>query len=495
MLEHLHKLGVRAVELLPVQGFLDDRFLTARGLRNYWGYNSIAFFAPEPRYLGPGGPAGFREMVARFHEAGIEVILDVVYNHTAESDHLGPTLSLRGLDNASYYRLQPGDRRHYVNDTGCGNTLNVAHPYVLRMVLDSLRHWVEAYGVDGFRFDLATTLAREDHGFDAQGGFLDALRQDPLLSQVRLIAEPWDIGPGGYRLGAFPPEFAEWNDRFRDTARRFWRGDGAGAAEMGARLLGSADLFDRDGRRAETSVNFLTAHDGFTLADLTRYARRHNAANGEGNRDGHHTNYSDNMGVEGPSDDPAISARRARRQRNLLATLFLSQGTPMLLAGDEIGNGQDGNNNAYCQDNAIGWIDWAGADAGLAAFVARLSAFRQAHPCLRQSRFLHGGVRPGDGLADVEWRDADGGPLDWGDPALPVICLALRLSGEAPAGADDAVFIVINRGGAPRDVVLPVPPKGCHWARAIDTGLPEGTGLEVAGETVVVFAPVTGAAA
>jgi len=492
MLEHLSDLGVRAVELLPVHSFLDDRFLTERGLRNYWGYNSLGFFAPEPRYFGPEGLIGFRRMVDRFHAAGIEVILDVVFNHTAEGDEFGPTLCYRGLDNASYYRLMAGQPRHYVNDTGCGNTLNVAHPYVLRMVLDSLRFWVECMGVDGFRFDLATTMGREDHGFDPRGGFFDALRQDPVLAEVRMIAEPWDIGPGGYQLGQFPHEFAEWNDSYRDTVRRYWRNDPHSAQELAARLLGSADRFDRDGRRATSSVNFVSAHDGFTLADLTRYSRRHNEANTEKNRDGHNSNYSDNCGVEGETGDPEIVARRARRQRNLLATLFLSQGTPMLLAGDEIGNSQGGNNNAYCQDNETGWLDWDRADRGLQGFVAHLSAFRRANPVLRQTRFLHGDMRS-DGLPDVEWRDFDGGPLPWRDPGLDNLCLILRGAADAPEGEAGAVFLVFNRGDAAGAVVLPDAPEGFAWARAVDTdqlaqnGEIERETARVAGDSVVAF--------
>ncbi len=475
MIEHLQKLGIRSVELLPVHAFVDDGFLVERGLTNYWGYNSIGFFAPEPRYFGPEGLSGFRTMVDRLHQAGIEVILDVVYNHTAEGDHRGPTLCYRGLDNASYYRLIAGQPCYYVNDTGCGNTLNIMHPFVLRMVMDSLRFWVECMGVDGFRFDLATTLGREPHGFDPHGGFFDALRQDPVLSQARLIAEPWDLGPGGYRLGEFPHEFAEWNDTFRDTVRRYWRGDSHSAQELGARLLGSADSFDRAGRRAWSSVNFISSHDGFTLADITRYNHRHNEANTENNHDGHHSNYSDNCGVEGETDDPVIRARRTRRQRNMLATLFLSQGTPMLLAGDEIANSQGGNNNAYCQDNEIGWINWDKVDDDLLDFVQALSAFRRAHRSVRQTRFLHGRRRPRDDLRDVEWTDFKGQPLHWRDPGLSSLCLTLRCSAEAPDFEPDAdvVFIVFNRNEEPAEIILPKPAPGTHWVRCIDTAQAE----------------------
>ncbi len=471
MLDHLTKLDVDAIEILPVHSFIDDSFLLDRGLRNYWGYNTIGYFAPEPRYFGPAGLIGFRNMVERFHAAVIKVILDVVYNHTAEGDHRGPTLCYRGLDNLSYYRLIAGQPRYYVNDSGCGNTLNVANPYVLRMVTDSLRFWVQHMGIDGFRFDLATTLGREEHGFDPHGGFFDAVRQDPVLADVKLIAEPWDLGPGGYRAGEFPHEFAEWNDSFRDTARRFWRGDAHSAQELGARLLGSADRFDRNGRRAWSSVNFVSSHDGFTLADVARYNERHNHSNGENNSDGHHGNYSDNCGVEGETDDKKIRKRRIRRQRNLLAMLFLSQGTPMLLAGDEIANSQGGNNNAYCQDNPTGWINWGKSDDILLEFVANLSAFRRAHKSLRQSRFLHGAIRAKDGLPDVEWTDFDGEPLQWRDPGLSNLCLTLRCSAEACADEEDSdcVFLVFNRDQIVAEVALPKASPRSHWVRAVDT--------------------------
>ncbi|MBW4710126.1 glycogen debranching protein GlgX [Roseobacter sp. YSTF-M11] len=491
VIAHLHRLGVTAVELLPVHSFVNDGFLLEKNLVNYWGYNTIGFFAPELRYFGPEAILGFRKMVQRFHAAGIEVILDVVYNHTAEGDHRGPTLCYRGLDNASYYRLLSGQARYYVNDTGTGNTVNLTNPYVLRMVMDSLRFWVESMGVDGFRFDLATTLGREDHGFDPRGGFFDALRQDPVLAGIKLIAEPWDIGPGGYRLGQFTPEFAEWNDAYRDTVRRFWKGDAHSAQELGARLLGSAGEFDRGGRRAWSSVNFLAAHDGFTLADITRYAKRHNEANKENNQDGHNANHSDNFGVEGPSDDAKINAARKRRQRNMLATLFLSQGTPMLLAGDEIGNSQQGNNNAYCQDNEIAWLDWSDADADMAAFVAALSAFRKQHPALRQSRFLHSGLRPADGLPDVEWTGFDGHPLNWRDPGLSSLCLTLRCSAEAPvqSDSDDTVFIIFNRGEEPARVRLPDAPQGRHWRIGVDTSEGAAAGTPVMADHITVDGP------
>lgn len=495
MLEHLQKLGITAIELLPVHSFLDDGFLIKKGLRNYWGYNTIGFFAPEPRYFGPQGLAGFRNMVRRFHSAGIKVILDVVYNHTAEGDHRGPTLCYRGLDNASYYRLISGQPRFYVNDTGTGNTVNLSNPHVLRMVMDSLRFWVQQMGIDGFRFDLATTLGREGHGFDPHGGFFDAIRQDPVLAETRLIAEPWDIGPGGYQLGGFPPEFSEWNDSYRDTVRRYWRGDHHSAQELGARLLGSADKFETGGRRAWASVNFVTSHDGFTLADVTRYNERHNHANGENGADGHHTNLSDNFGIEGETEDREIRANRAQRQRNMLATLFLSQGTPMLLAGDEFSNSQKGNNNAYAQDNSIGWLNWGDADEELIEFVSRLSAFRRKHPCLRQSQFLHSRIRKSDGLPDVEWSDFKGDALQWRDPGLSNLCLTLRMSDSLVPNdsQDDTVFVVFNRDADDATVRLPKIRDGHHWVRAIDTAATDvfavceldGESMLVAGHSVV----------
>ncbi|MFM2043427.1 MAG: glycogen debranching enzyme GlgX, partial [Pseudomonadota bacterium] len=406
VIDHLKAIGVTAIELLPVHAYADERHLVEKGLRNYWGYASVGFFAPEPAYMSGRTTREFKTMVARLHDAGIEVILDVVYNHTGEGNHLGPTLSFRGIDNASYYLLNPHDRRFYVDHTGTGNSLNIAHPRVLQMVMDSLRYWVEEMHVDGFRFDLATTLAREPHGYDPGSGFLDAVRQDPVLSRVKLIAEPWDVGPGGYRVGQFPPGWGEWNDRFRDTVRRYWRGDEGMLPELAARLTGSADLFEHGKRKPWASVNYVTAHDGFTLMDTVSYAHKHNEANLEGNRDGHDANFSANYGVEGASDDPAVRALRLRQARNLMATLLLSQGTPMVLGGDELLRTQQGNNNAYCQDNPISWVDWTagGVDgAEMTAFVARLTALRRAHPVLRRGRFLHGRERSADGIADIAW--------------------------------------------------------------------------------------------
>ena len=477
MLEHLQKLGITAIELLPPQAFLNDRFLVEKGLVNFWGYQTLGFFAPDPRYLSGGDISEFQHMVARLHAAGIEVILDVVYNHTCEGNQMGPTLSFRGLDNRSYYRLTD-DPRYYINDTGTGNTLNLNHPMVLRMVMDSLRYWVEVMHVDGFRFDLAATLGRRVRGgFSSSASFFDAIRQDPVLTRVKLIAEPWDIGPGGYQLGAFPPPFLEWNDKYRDGIRRFWRGDGGQISDLAERLTGSARQFDHSGRPATSSVNFLTAHDGFTLTDTVSYNQKHNDANGEGNRDGHSENFSDNMGVEGPSNDPKIIAARARRRRNMMATLLLSQGTPMMLAGDELGNSQAGNNNAYCQDNAIGWIDWKNADQEFMDFTARLVALRRAHPILRQKRFLHSRQRLVDGLGDLFWWRPDGAPMtaaDWVEPDLRAICFEMRIASGTPVYAqrEEALFMVFNGGNETLSVTLPAAPAGWVWRLHVDTDRP-----------------------
>jgi isoamylase len=499
VIEHLQKLGVTAIELLPVQAFIDDRFLVAKGLRNHWGYNTLAFFAPEPRYMSKGALWEFQTMVRRFHSAGIEVILDVVYNHTAEGDEWGPTLSFRGLDNASYYRLAGGGRS-YVNDTGTGNTLNLTHPMVLRMVMDSLRYWVEEAHVDGFRFDLATVLGREAYGFDPNGGFFDAIRQDPTLSRVKLIAEPWDVGPGGYQLGAYPHPFHEWNDRFRDGVRRFWKGDAGMTRDLAARLLGSADRFDHSGRAATSSVNFVTSHDGFTLEDLVSFTIKRNFGNGEENRDGHHENHSDNLGVEGPTKDAKVLAARGQRKRNLLATLMLAQGVPMLLAGDEIGHTQGGNNNAYAQDNETSWIDWSKTDTGLTAFIARLAALRRALPILRQRRFLHAQKRQSDGVPDVIWRRADGTvpqSEEWHDPAFRCLCVELRMQAEGGDPNPEAVFAVFNAGPA---VALHLPDTAPGWTLLLDTTRPDwqpdGKGASVSTEapaqSVLLFRSLTG---
>ncbi|MFN3526500.1 MAG: glycogen debranching protein GlgX [Paracoccus sp. (in: a-proteobacteria)] len=472
MLDHLTRLGVTAVELMPVHAFTDDRFLTDKGLSNYWGYMSYGFFAPEPRYMRDGDIAEFQQMVARFHKAGIEVILDVVYNHTAEGNELGPTLSFRGLDNAAYYRLAD-DPRYYVNDAGTGNVLDLDNPFALRLVMDSLRYWVQVMHVDGFRFDLCSVLGRTGGVFDRDGPFFRAVRQDPVLNRVKLIAEPWDVGEGGYQLGACPAPFAEWNDRFRDQIRGFWRGDPGLTGKLAKRIAGSAARFDHDGRPATSSVNFIAAHDGFTLMDTVSYNDKHNDANGEENRDGHNHNLSDNMGAEGPTDDPAINARRDRRRRNLIATLMLSQGTPMMLAGDELGNSQGGNNNAYAQDNPIGWVDWEGADPAFLAFVRRVIAFRHAHPILRQKRFLHSQPRQQDGLPDLFWRRLDGAPMtteDWNNPELRQLAVEMRMASGTPdyAALPGAVFIVFNNGPE-TEVCLPDTTQGGVWQRQLDS--------------------------
>jgi glycogen operon protein len=462
MIEHLHRLGITAVELLPVHAFVHDRRLLQQGLRNYWGYNTLCYFAPEPSYLCSGSPNEMRVAIRRLHAAGIEVILDVVYNHTAEADELGPTLSFRGLDNASYYWLEADDPRLPVNDTGTGNTVNLSHPRVLQMVMDSLRYWVDSYHVDGFRFDLASTLGRERSGFDPGAGLFDALRQDPTLARVKLIAEPWDIGPGGYQLGAHPPGFAEWNDRFRDGVRRFWRGDRGQRAEIAARLAGSADMFDHHGRRAWSSVNYVACHDGFTLADLVSYREKHNEANGEANHDGSPENHAANWGVEGPTDDPAISETRDRVQRAMLATVFFSTGTPMLLAGDESRRSQGGNNNAYCQDNTISWLDWGAADrpenAALTDYVARLVRLRRDHPVLRWPNFLHGTSSPLPGVADIAWFDDQGegiSPAAWNDPEQQT--LMLRRAAADGDGKVTILSLLLNPTAENRRFRLPPP--------------------------------------
>lgn len=496
VLDHLIRLGVTAVELLPVQAFLNDRFLVKKGLVNYWGYQSIGFFAPDPRYLHQGALWEFQHMVARLHAAGIEVILDVVYNHSGESDEHGPTLSFRGLDNLSYYRLHE-DRRLYVNDTGTGNTLNLDHPMVLRMVLDSLRYWATTMGVDGFRFDLCTTLGRTPQGFDRHSAFFKAVTQDPVLATKKLIAEPWDIGPGGYQLGAYPSPFCEWNDQYRDGVRRFWRGDLGHVPVLADRITGSAGIFDHSGRQATASLNLVTAHDGFTLTDLVSYTERHNEANGEDNRDGHHENYSDNFGTEGPTEDAAVTAARAQRRRNLMATLLLSQGTPMILAGDEIGNSQGGNNNAYAQDNDTGWIGWDQADEGFLDFTRKLIAFRKAHPILRQRRFLHSRPRKVDGVPDLFWWRADGQEMtraDWTNGHLRVLCAEFRMASGTPAYAqrEEAIYLAFN-AGEPVELTLPKLGRKHVWMRHLDTAAPDlpcapvGPVLTLAAQSVLVL--------
>jgi len=459
---HLQRLGVTAIELLPIQAFTQDRFLQEKGLRNYWGYNTLAFFAPEASYMAGDHQDELRRAVHRLHKAGIEVILDVVYNHTCEGSERGPTLSWRGLDNASYYRLAP-EARYTINDTGTGNTLNMSKARVIQMVADSLRYWATSFGIDGFRFDLGLTLGREATGFDPGSAFFDVLRQDPVLGRLKLIAEPWDVGPGGYQLGNFPPGFAEWNDQYRDTVRRFWRGDAGERSNLAARMAGSGDLFDRRARRPWASVNLLSAHDGFTLADTVAYESRHNEANQEDNRDGHSENCSRNWGVEGPTDDPDINDARARVMRSMLVTLLTSLGTPMLVAGDEFGRTQGGNNNAYCQDNAISWLDWqaAASDEGAALidFTARLTALRRRYPALRAPAFLHGQASPTQGVQDLEWFDERGQTLsaeDWQNPDGRA--LAMRRAVGTDDGGVEMVTLLLNGSADVLSFHLPDPP-------------------------------------
>ncbi|AOX47808.1 glycogen debranching enzyme GlgX [Pandoraea faecigallinarum] len=472
VVDHLHRLGITAVELLPVHAFLHDRILVDRGLRNFWGYNTLAFFAPEASYLGSGGVDAMRRAVRALHAAGIEVILDVVYNHTCEGNELGPTLSWRGFDNASYYRLVPGDERYFINDTGCGNTVNLSHPRVLQMVMDSLRYWVETMQIDGFRFDLGVTLGREGYGFDPGAGFFDAIGQDPVLARTKLISEPWDIGPDGYQLGQHPPGFAEWNGKFRDTVRRFWRGDDGIRPDIAERLLGSAGLFARRWRKPWASLNFVTAHDGFTLADLTAYAERHNEANGEDNRDGAGENFSANWGVEGPADDAGIIALRERVRRSLLMTLLFASGTPMMLAGDEFGRSQRGNNNAYCQDNDISWLSWrqAASPEGVAmtGFAARAIALRRDVPLLRIVRFSSEDEWVTDELAAISWYDERGLQLadeDWHN--VKGRALVLRRAARRADGGIDIALLMMNAADVPLLFHWPTP--GGDWQLHLDS--------------------------
>jgi glycogen operon protein len=491
LIDHLRRLGVTALELLPIHAFVQDRHLLQKGLRNYWGYNTIGFFAIEPRYLGEGGTNEMRVAVRRLHAAGIEVILDVVYNHTAEGSELGPTLSFRGLDNASYYRLVADNPRYCVNDTGTGNTVNLSNPRVLQMVIDSLRYWVTDFHVDGFRFDLGVTLGREPHGFDPGSGFFDVLRQDPVLAQVKLISEPWDIGPGGYQLGGHPPGFAEWNDRFRDGVRRFWRHDDNSRSDFAARLAGSSEIFDHRGRRPWSSINYVASHDGFTAADIVRYGERHNEANGEDGKDGHSENYSANWGIEGPSDDPAIEAIRSRLLHAMLASVFLAQGTPMLLAGDEFGRTQRGNNNAYCQDNEVSWVDWklAESEAGRAftGFVARLIALRHAHPILRCAKFLHGREEPTPGILDIAWFDEEArviGDEDWMNPLAHL--LVLRRAAKRHDGSVDVLTAFFNADAEDRNFRLP--PPAMSTAIILDSAEPTASRRVIEADTLLVRA-------
>ncbi len=459
---YLKSLGVTAIELLPIHAFVNDHFLVNKNLVNYWGYNTLGFFAVDARYLSSGDRNEFKSTVKRLHQAGLEVILDVVYNHTAEGDQTGPTLSFRGIDNASYYRLPDDNKRNYINDSGCGNSLNLNHPQVLKMVIDSLRHWVSDMHIDGFRFDLAVSLGRETNGFDSNAAFFQAIQDDPVLSKVKLIAEPWDIGPGGYQLGAFPPGWAEWNDRFRDCVRRFWHGEPEMLPHFARGIHGSSDLFEHNDRRPSASINLITSHDGFTLMDLVSYNHRHNEANGENNKDGHNANFSYNYGVEGPSDDPEIIALRRRQCRNLLATMFLAQGTPMLLAGDEIGRSQQGNNNAYCQDSPLTWQDWSmlPEDLDMFEFVKRLIKLRNDYPLLHRDRFVHGEEQfEPTGFTDIQWLGSNGEIMqeqDWHNHQNKF--LAMLLAGDKK---DAALVIVFNADIASIEFVLP--DSQFHW--------------------------------
>jgi len=477
-IDYLKSLGVTAVELLPVHQFVHDSHLVDRGLRNYWGYNSIGFFAPHNEYSSAGDDgsqvAEFKSMVRALHEAGIEVILDVVYNHTAEGSHMGPMLSFRGIDNSAYYRLVPDDKAFYYDTTGTGNSLNMAHPHSLQLIMDSLRYWVIEMHVDGFRFDLAATLARQFHEVDKLSAFFDLVQQDPVISQVKLIAEPWDVGEGGYQVGNFPPQWSEWNGHYRDTVRDVWRGQPAVVGELASRLTGSSDLYQADSRRPSASVNFVTAHDGFTLADLVSYNEKRNEANGEDGNDGENHNRSWNCGAEGPTDDPEVLALRARQQRNLLTTLLLSQGVPMLLGGDEVGRTQRGNNNAYCQDNEISWYDWENCDAELLAFTTKLIALRRQHPVFCRRRWFQG--RPLRGTADILWLNPDGTEMTEQDWNAHEVSVGLFLNGEAITSpgsrgervVDTSFLLLINASADPRKWTISGS-WGQDWECVLDT--------------------------
>ena len=481
-IDYLTRLGITAVELMPVHQFIHDSHLLERGLRNYWGYNSIGFLAPHNEYSSSGQTGQqvqeFKQMVKSLHEAGIEVILDVVYNHTAEGNHLGPTLSFKGLDNAAYYRLMNDDRRFYMDYTGTGNTLNMRHPHVLQLIMDSLRYWVLEMHVDGFRFDLASTLARGLHDVDRLSAFFDIIQQDPVISQTKLIAEPWDVGEGGYQVGNFPPLWLEWNGKYRDCVRDYWRGQDQTLGEFAFRFTGSSDLYEGTGRRPYASVNFITAHDGFTLNDLVSYNDKHNEANGEENRDGESHNRSWNCGAEGPTDDPAVNALRNRQKRNFLSTLFLSQGIPMLLGGDEIGRTQKGNNNGYCQDNEISWFDWQSADHDLLAFTTKLIELRKQHPVFRRRRWFQGRPIHGAAVTDLGWFTPEGVEMaeeHWGEGFAKAV--GVFLNGEAigdpdPRGeriVDDSYYVLFNAHHEPLRFVLPKENWGKEWTVVLDT--------------------------
>ena len=484
-IEHFTRLGITAIELMPVHQFIHDSHLQERGLRNYWGYNSIGFLAPHAEYsaFGKNGQQvhEFKQMVKALHEAGIEVILDVVYNHTAEGNHLGPILSFRGIDNAAYYRLMPDDRRYYMDYTGTGNSLNMRHPHVLQLIMDSLRYWILEMHVDGFRFDLAATLARELHEVDRLSAFFDIIQQDPVISQVKLIAEPWDVGEGGYQVGRFPPLWLEWNGKYRDCVRDYWRGQEQTLGEFGYRFTGSSDLYEMTGRKPYASINFVTAHDGFTLDDLVSYNEKHNEANGEDNRDGETHNRSWNCGVEGPTQDPKVNAIRNRQKRNFLATLFLSQGIPMLLGGDEIGRSQNGNNNSYCQDNEISWFDWQSAETELLEFTRQLIQFRKQHPVFRRRRWFEGRPIHGDQVHDICWFTPDGLEMaeeHWGEGSAKALGVFLNGSAINSPDArgervvDDSFYLLFNAHHDPLRFTLPKRQWGEQWVAVLDTNEP-----------------------
>jgi glycogen operon protein len=511
MLRYFTDLGVTAVELMPVHHHAYDHYLVDKGLTNYWGYNTLAFFAPDLRYSSTGSPTGavreFKTMVRSLHSAGIEVILDVVYNHTAEGNHLGPTLSLRGIDNRSYYRLVHGNERYYMDYTGCGNTLNMVHPRVLQLIMDSLRYWVLEMHVDGFRFDLASALARELHEVDKLGAFFDIIHQDPVLSQVKLIAEPWDLGEGGYQVGNFPIGWTEWNGKYRDCVRKFWKGDGGTVSEFATRLAGSSDLYARSSRRPYASINFVTAHDGFTLRDLVSYNEKHNEANGEHNNDGESHNNSWNCGAEGETHDPEINALRQRQQRNFLATLLLSQGVPMLCGGDECSRTQGGNNNAYCQDNEISWLRWdlSAEQQDLLAFARHVIRLRQRHPVFTRRHFFQGRSIRGEGVKDISWYDNKG--REMGDAAWDehfVKSIAVLLNGreipetdeEGNAVRSESFYLVFNAHHDSLVFTLPKPWAEVKWTRVLDSAesdwakalKPKDQRYRVKGRSLVVFA-------
>jgi glycogen operon protein len=473
--QYLKSLGVTSIELLPVQQFINEDFVQDKGLSNYWGYNTISFFVPHAAYCHSGEVGEFRSMVETYHEAGIEVILDVVYNHTAEGDELGQTLSFKGIDNASYYRLHTSDKRYYENFSGCGNTINVQHPRVIQLITDSLRYWVEIMGVDGFRFDLAPALGRDDPDFKANNHFFTSIRQDPVLSKVKLIAEPWDVGHGGYQLGRFPNSWLELNDRFRDSCRRFWRGEQGLVAEFAKRLHGSSDIFEQPSRRPSASVNFITSHDGFTLTDLVSFNNKQNKANGEQNNDGHDSNFSNNLGAEGTTDNEYINVLRRQQKRNLLTTLFIAQGTPMLLSGDELNNSQHGNNNAYCQDNEISWIDWQEPQAQQESnFVKALIALRKAHPLLNRTHYQHGfKVSKHTGLADISWLNCHGTAMtkdNWHDASVKCFAMMLANTEQPETDAeqqDDALLVIFN--AHQRSINYLLPELNGYWQVLINT--------------------------